>query len=85
MNSIKTNILNKHCYTELVYQRINKKLKTAFSKGEIEILIYEILLETNEHDYRKTGKNFYIINTSRNITITINSYTYRIITVTKQR
>ena len=36
MNINKSEILNKICYTELVYGRINKKLGTQFSKSEIE-------------------------------------------------
>lgn len=36
MKSYKTEILNKICYTELVYERINKKLNKKLLKDEIE-------------------------------------------------
>jgi hypothetical protein len=77
----KTEILNKICYTELVYERINKKLKSKFSKGEIEKLLFDIVKETNEKHFKKIGKNIYITSHERNVRITVNSNTYRIITV----
>ncbi|OXA97939.1 hypothetical protein B0A62_02840 [Flavobacterium hydatis] len=77
----KTKILNNICYTELVYNRINKKLKSNLTKSEIETMLFDIINETREKFFQKIGKNFYISNTENNIRITINSYTYRIITV----
>lgn len=81
MNNFKTEILNKICYTDLVYERINKKLNKQLSKEEIEKMIFEIIKNTNESHFQKTGKNIYITNNEWNIRITINSNTYRIITV----
>lgn len=81
MHSNKTEILNEICYTELVYERINKKLHRKFSKDDIEKMIFDILKETNELQFQKTGKNIYVTNYGRNIRITINSNTHRIITV----
>ena len=83
MENKKNEILEKHCYTELVYQRINKKLKTAFSKDETEKLIRNILEETTVENYLKKGKNFYVSSKEHNIRITVNSNTFRIITVDK--
>ena len=77
----KTEILNNICYTELVYERINKKLNSKFSKSEIEKKLFDIIEKTDEINFRKTGKNFYVTNIENNIIITINSNTYRIITV----
>jgi hypothetical protein len=77
----KKEILDKVCYTELVYERINKKLNTQFSKKKTEEFIYNILKETKEQFFFKSGKNYYVINTENNIRITINSNTFRIITV----
>ncbi|WP_204251668.1 DUF3781 domain-containing protein [Flavobacterium ginsenosidimutans] len=68
------------CYTELVYGRINKKLKTNFTKSEIEKMILKILNDTEEKYYQKIGKNFYVSNSENNIKITVNSNTYRVIT-----
>ncbi len=79
----KEEILQKHCYTELVYQRINKKLNSNFSKIEIEVLIKKVLIETEVAQFEKSGKNFYISNNKHNIRVTINSNTFRIITVDK--
>ena len=76
-------ILSKICYTELVYQRINKKLKTELSKLEIEEMLFDILNETQEKYFKKIGKNIYVNNSENNIKITINSNTFRIITVDK--
>lgn len=81
MDSYKTEILKKICYTELVYERINKKINKQFSRETIEKMIYETLKETNESQFQKSGKNIYVTNYERNIRVTVNSYTYRIITV----
>ena len=80
---MKEEILKKHCYTELVYQRINKKLSTNFSKGEIREFIKKVIQETEVAKFEKRGKNFYISNNKDNIKITVNSNTFRIITVDK--
>ena len=77
----KEEILQKHCYTELVYQRINKKLSTSFTKSEIETLIRKVLMETDVDNFERKGKNFYISNKENNIKVTVNSNTFRIITV----
>ncbi|WP_299012171.1 DUF3781 domain-containing protein [uncultured Polaribacter sp.] len=79
----KLEILKKHCYTPLVYQRINKKLGVNFSVKEIEHFIKKIIKETNKNNFEKIGKNFYVSNTKFNIKITVNSNTFRIITVDK--
>lgn len=79
----KVEILKKHCYTELVYERINRKLGTNFSKKESKALIEKVLKETAMESYEKKGKNFYITNKDYNIKITVNSNTFRIITVDK--
>ena len=81
MNNFKKEILSKICYTDLVYGRINKKLNQNFSNTEIEKLILEIIENTAEINFEKKGKNIYITNEDRNIGITINSFTNRIITV----
>ena len=77
----KTEILDKICYTELVYDRINKKLNSKYSKDEIERMLFDIIKKTNETYFKKKGKNFYVTNIENNIRITINSNTYRVITV----
>lgn len=77
----KEEILENICYTELVYGRINKKLNINFSQEQIEEFIFKILKETEKRFYSKIGKNFYVVNTKNNIKITINSNTFRVITV----
>ncbi len=81
MNVNKQEILESICYTELVYGRINKKLNIKFSKQQIEDYILEILKETDIIFFTRVGKNYYVINAENNIRITINSNTFRIITV----
>jgi len=81
MNINKSEILKNICYTELVYGRINKKLNVQFSKKQIEEFIFKILKETEEGFFSKKGKNFYITNRENNVRITVNSSTFRIITV----
>jgi len=81
MSINKTDILNKICYTELVYDRINKKLNSKFSKSEIEKMLFDIILGTQERFFQRIGKNIYVTSSEKNIKITINSNTYRVITV----
>ena len=81
MNIIKTVILNNICYTELVYGRKNKKLNSNLSKPEIEKILIDIIKETQEIFFKRIGKNGYVTNSGKNIKITINSNTYRVITV----
>jgi len=79
----KQKIIENVCYTELVYGRINKKLNSSYSKKQIEELILKILKTTDEKQYSKMGKNYYIHNPENKIKVTINSNTFRIITVDK--
>lgn len=81
MDSYKTQILANICYTELVYGRINKKLKCELSKTEIEAKLLAIIKETKDVDFQKRGKNVYVESVEENIRITVNMNTYRIITV----
>lgn len=81
MNIDKIEILKNICYTELVYERVNKKLNINFSKKQTEEFILRVLKDTEAKFFSKTGKNFYIVNTKNNIKITINSNTFRLITV----
>jgi hypothetical protein len=83
MNNYKSEILKNICYTELVYGRINKKLNVELSKEKIEEFILETISETDEAKFQKKGKNIYITNKEKNIRLTINSYTNRIITADK--
>jgi hypothetical protein len=81
MKAIQKEILEKHGYTELVYERINKKLGIHFSKKEIASFMKQIISETEVTCFKKIGKNFYITNKKQGIKITVNSTTFRIITV----
>jgi len=47
------------------------------------VLIKKVWIETEDKYYVKTGKNFYIRNKKYEIEITINSNTFRVITVDK--
>ena len=52
----KTIILENLCYTELVYERINKKLKTQLSKVEIETLMSEIVKKMDATVFKRKEK-----------------------------
>ena len=80
MEDYKTEIINKICYTDLVYERINKKLNLQLPKDEIEKMIHQIIDETDKTEFRRRGKNIYITNNQRNVQLTINARTNRIIT-----
>jgi len=77
----KGKIINNICYTDLVYGRINKKLNTNYSKEQIEKFILEVLNITSSDNFSKVGKNYYITNGASKVLITVNSNTYRVITV----
>ena len=83
MKNYKNEIINKLCYTELVYGHIANKLNIELSKVKIEELISTIIIETDVSNFLKAGKNIYITNSEKNIRLTINSFTNRIITVDK--
>ncbi len=80
MQEYKIQIENNLCFTELVYVRFNKKLNTQLSKKQIESLVREIIRETEISQFRKKGKNIYISNTAKNIRLTVNSFSNRLIT-----
>jgi hypothetical protein len=46
-------------------------------------MIFAIIEETDETEYQKIGENIYITNNERDVKLTINSYTNRIITADK--
>ena len=81
MTSIKQKIIESLCYTDLVYERIKKKLSADLSHDQIESFIDRILKKTDEKFYAKSGKNYYVTNTENDVRITINSNTFRVITV----
>jgi len=83
MNIYKKEIIEKLCYTDLVYGRIAKKLNIELSRGNIENLISTIIMETDDVNFQKIGKNIYITNNEKGIRLTINSFTNRIITADK--
>ncbi|OFI48504.1 hypothetical protein BG261_06295 [Floricoccus tropicus] len=79
---MKNGILKNLCYTELVYARINKKLGFNIDNIAIENLILS-LISDDSSVIEKIAKNYYVKNYSENISATINSYTYRVITVNR--
>lgn len=79
---LKEIILEKLCYTELVYERINKKLGLNLLKSDIENLVYQTIKD-HYSEVCKQGKNYYIKNNQTHIQITVNSNNYRVITADK--
>ncbi len=79
---LKIDILKNIGYTKLVYGRINKKLNTSYSDIEIEKLLLDSIQTTTLVQFKRKGKNYYITSlNNNNIRITINSNTFRVITV----
>jgi hypothetical protein len=66
MSIIKEEIVKKICYTDLVYERINKKLNINFSKEQNEHFILKILKETDDRFISRKGKNYYLLHTEEN-------------------
>ncbi|NLR31552.1 DUF3781 domain-containing protein [Levilactobacillus tujiorum] len=76
LDQIKTQV----CYTELVYQRVNKKLAVDLSQAEVEALVIAMLDDVTT-SIEKLGKNYYVANSTRRVQLAINSFNYRLITV----
>ena len=70
------------CYTELVYQRVNKKLYDKLSISDIERMVSEILTDSAT-TLKQKGKNYYITNSNYFVQLVINSRTFRLITVNR--
>lgn len=85
MKSVKKEIAQKICFTDLVYGRINKKLNIELPNDKIEEMIRSIINETEESNFQQKGKNFYITNKTREVRLTINKNTFRVITADKLR
>lgn len=66
-------------YTQLVYDRFNKKLKTNYTSSQIEELVQIILLAADT-EITHLGKNYYVWQPARKIQLTINANNYRLIT-----
>ncbi|WP_333781132.1 DUF3781 domain-containing protein [Loigolactobacillus backii] len=78
LNSLKHEITNSVCYTPLVYNRINKKLKEAFTNHQIEDLVKACINDADS--ILKKGKNYYVNCSNPGISLTINANNYRVIT-----
>jgi hypothetical protein len=74
-------IASQLCYTDLVYSRINKKLSLNLNRKQIEKLVLNLVSDTPVNSFKQIGKNIYVINDIAKVSITINSYTNRVITV----
>jgi len=79
-NTLLSELQRTVCYTELVYQRVNKKLKTQLTQTEIEALVDRLLADVTS-SVEKRGKNYYITNQHAQIQLVINSFNSRLITV----
>ena len=82
MNFIRKSISNNICYTDLVYDRINKKLETELTRQEIEQLVLNVISDGSTV-IEKSGKNYYVYSYTIDISITINSSTFRVITMSR--
>lgn len=69
-------------YTELVYQRVNKKLNIELSKPAIEALVQAVLSDATTTIERR-GKNYYVSSVTRQVQLVVNAGNFRLITVNK--
>ena len=60
MNSL-LNRRNYICYTDLVFERVNKKLSKTMTQNEIKFLVLAILND-NRSQFEKIGKNYTEVN-----------------------
>lgn len=81
MDMSKSELLKKICYPELVYGRINKKLNRQLTKQQIEEMLFDLITKTQAGCFQRIGKNIYVASPEKDIRITINSNTFRVITV----
>ena len=71
-------IQSRVCYTDLVYQRVNKKLNRDMTPAQIEALVQRVL--NNElTSILCQGKNYYIEDKIEDVVLTINRNNYRLI------
>lgn len=82
MNEIlKTTIVNQFRNTILGFLRIKKNLDIVhFSESETEAYLKEIIISTPLEDIETKGNNYYFSSLNYNALLTINSYTFTIIT-----
>ncbi|WP_300559440.1 DUF3781 domain-containing protein [Companilactobacillus sp.] len=73
-------IMENICYTELVFDRINKKLGTDLNQSEIKSFI-QTTLKRHDCVIEHLGKNYYVTCPSQYIRLTVNASNYRLITV----
>lgn len=78
MKDVIQNISNKLCYTELVYDRINKKLEIDLPRHNLEHFIKKTILDADKIE--RIGKNYYVFNSLANTRITVNANNFRVIT-----
>lgn len=76
-------LVRHHKHTTLWYERINKKLWLHLTIPQINEYIYTMIIDTAIKDILKKWKNYYISNVEEKIMITINSFTYSVITVNR--
>jgi len=79
--SLKLSITNEFRNTKMGFMRIKKNLDIAnLSDDETEIYLKEIILTTSIENIESIGKNHYFKNSKYNAILSVNSYTFTIIT-----
>ena len=77
----KEKILKNLCFTKLVYNRINRKLKLNLNQKKIEEFVCKIISESRLSNFKKIGKNMYISNKENDVRVTVNLNSNRVITM----
>lgn len=82
--NLKVSIADKFRNTSLGFVRIKNNLSiNHFTDNETEILLRKIILSTPLPDIVTKGKNYYFKCLEYNAVLTVNSYTFTIITAKK--
>ena len=79
--NLKTSIADSFRNTSLGFVRIKNNLNVKhFTDNETEFLLRKIIVSTPLHDIVTKGKNYYFKCLEYNAILTVNSYTFTIIT-----
>lgn len=82
MNNLQNLIITNICYTELVYDRIRKKLNLNLpNNDDIESFVKDIIVNSNKIE--QVGKNYYVFSNKEHTRITVNKNNFRVITADK--
>lgn len=81
MSVNKKEILDNISFTDLIYDIINKKLNSKFSRQEVEKMLIDVINDTQKSSFLEIDDNIYITNLKNKMKITINAKTYKVVAI----